>query len=242
MAAKNTPETTQKPTEIAKQAPASPAKRTLRASKRQVKGKVAAGKATLRDKKGRADKEGEPTGGKKILKSLWLKEVVLGVVNLGLVLSTIFLLGKLPTRASEFNKVRNASISESTKSEVEVAGLEIAASKEKADKLNSLFPDEAGLIGFVREIDRLKEEGLVTRFAFAREKAVKDKTGHFGIPVIIEFRGGWLEIGQGLTRLNETPYLLRAVTIEANRSGEDGNLIIFKYGGFLYVDETLAKN
>ena len=227
MPAKNTPVITQKSTEVAS---------------RQVKGKVATGKAALRDKKGGVKKEGKQTKGKKILKSLWLKEVVLGLVNLGLVLSTVFLLGRLPARASEFNKARNASISKSTKSEVEVAGLEIAASKEKADKLNSLFPDEAGLIGFVREIDRLKEEGLVTRFAFASERAIKDKTGYFGIPVIIEFRGGWFEIGQGLTRLNETPYLLRAVTIEANRSSEGGNLIIFKYGGFLYVDETLAKN
>lgn len=185
-------------------------------------------------------KKGKKKRGKG-LKSLWVKEIGLMVINVGLIMATLFLLRQLPIRAKEFKQVRNASISTGTKSKTEIAGLEIEASKEKADKLSDIFPDEGGLIGFVREVDILKEEGLVTRFAFASDKAVRDSTGNFGIPVIIEFRGTWAQVGQGLSRLNEIPFLLRAISIEAERGGEE-NLVVFKYGGFLYVDPTLAEN
>jgi len=177
----------------------------------------------------------------KRLKKLWVKEIGLAVISAGLILATLFLLRQLPNRAKEFKQVRNVSISTGTKSKIEIAGLEIEASKEKADKLSAIFPDEGGLIGFVREIDILKEEGLVASFAFASERAVRDNTGNFGIPVVIEFRGSWAQVGRGLSRLNDTPFLLRAVTIEAERGGEE-NLVVFKYGGFLYVDPALAQN
>lgn len=178
---------------------------------------------------------------KKLTSNLWVKEIGIGVINLILILATIILLGQLADKAQEVKTARNASIATTTKSSSEIAGLELEASREKADKLKSIFPNESGLIDFVSEIDSLKEEGLITTFAFASEKAVKDKTGEFGIPIVIQFQGTWAQIGDSLNRLNQTPFLVRGVTIEANRGVEDG-LITLKYGGFLYVDESLAKN
>ena len=46
---------------------------------------------------------------------------------------------------------------------------------------------------------------------------------------------------RAIQKIDDLPYLLRAVTIDAEPELDSG-LIIFKYGGFLYVDESLAKN
>lgn len=172
---------------------------------------------------------------------IWWKDLVLAVFNLVLVVGAILILSRFPSRALELKTLRNAELQLTAKGSFDIAELELESSSQKAEKLLVLFPDEPGLIEFVKEIDILKEEGVVTRFSFASEKAVRDKTGYYGIPLVIEFSGTWDQIGQAIERITDLAYLLRAVTVEAEPDLESG-LIIFKYGGFLYVDETLAKN
>ena len=178
---------------------------------------------------------------KKEKTSLWWKDLILAVFNLVLIVGAVVILGKLPSRALEFKALRNAELQLTTKSSFDIAELEIESSSQKADRLLVLFPDEPGLVEFVKEIDTLKEEGIVTRFFFASEKAVRDKTGYYGIPLVIEFSGTWDQIGLAIQIIDDLPYLLRAVTVDAEPEPDTG-LIIFKYGGFLYVDESLAKN
>jgi hypothetical protein len=181
-------------------------------------------------------------GKKSGLKSrFWLKDIILGVLNLVFVVSLVVLLGRLPGKANEFKRLRNESLDTAAKSSIEIAGLELEASRKKADKISAFFPDDAGLIDFVNQIDVLKEEGLVSRFSFTSEEAIRDRTGYYGIPVFIEFSGTWSQVGVGLQRVQNLPYLLRAVSIETTVKPEE-NLVEFKYGGFLYVDESFAKN
>ncbi len=174
-------------------------------------------------------------------KRWWVKDVLLAVVNIIFLVVTVVLLGMLPQRGAEFKKLRTVFIQASEKSEVEIAKLEIDASSEINDSLAALFPDEAGLVEFAKEIDKLKEEGLVTSFSFASEKAVRDQTGQFGVPIVIIIEGSWSQVGDAMQKLQGLPFMLRAVSIDAERVSES-NLISFRYGGFLYVDESLAKN
>ena len=174
-------------------------------------------------------------------KRWWVKDILLAVVNIIFLVVTVVLLGMLPQRGAEFKKLRTVFIQASEKSEVEIAKLEIDASSKINDSLAALFPDEAGLVEFAKEIDKLKEEGLVTSFSFASEKAVRDQTGQFGVPIVIIIEGSWSQVGDAMQKLQGLPFMLRAVSIDAERVSE-GNLISFRYGGFLYVDESLAKN
>lgn len=171
----------------------------------------------------------------------WLKDIVLGLVNLVFILAIVILLGKLQAKANEFKKLRMVQLETSAKSSFEIAELELAASREKADKLAQLFPDDNGLIDFVNEIDVLKGEGVVSRFSFTSEEVIRDMTGYYGIPVFIEFSGDWSQINEGLQRIQSLPYLSRTVSVQVEAKEEE-NLVIFKYGGFLYVDESLAKD
>ena len=120
---------------------------------------------------------------------LWLKEIILGVINLVFIVGLIFILGKLPGRAEELKSVRNTEFKNTVKSEIEIAGLGIESTRVKSEELMARFPNEKGLITFAREIDKLKSEGYITKFAFASEEAVRDRTGYWGIPFVIEFRG-----------------------------------------------------
>ncbi|MFV1917302.1 MAG: hypothetical protein ACC618_02380 [Patescibacteria group bacterium] len=171
----------------------------------------------------------------------WWKDILLGVVNAAFIISTIFFLEKLPDRAGEFRKVRTKEIDSSAKSSIEIAGLELESSKDQVQELKNLYPDEEGLLAFVKEIDILKEEGVVITFSFASENVVQDRTGYFGIPFVIEFQGTWGQVGEALSKLQKLPFMFRAVSVETERV-EGESLISFRYGGFLYVDESLKEN
>ena len=97
------------------------------------------------------------------------------------------------------------------------------------------------LVDFVKEIEALEEESLVNNFSFANTQPVRDRTKILGIPVVIGMIGTWDQINSSLDRLYNTKYLLRAITITAQPVGEE-NQIEFKYGGFLYVDDSFEKN
>ncbi len=171
----------------------------------------------------------------------WWKDIALGLVNLVFVVLLIIFLGKLPARAKELRRVKSEDLSNVAKSTIEIAGMEVEGSREKVQELEKLFPDEEGLLGFVREIDIFKEAGVIFSFSFASEKYVRDKTGYHGIPFVVEFQGTWDQISEGLDKFQALPFLFRAVSIETEVLGEEG-LIRFRYGGFLYVDESLAKD
>lgn len=178
---------------------------------------------------------------KKKSNNFWVKDLLLAVINLSFIVAIVFLLGKLPIRAGELKALKNADFQVTARGNIDITELRIESSKEKAEKLFVLFPNESGLIDFVKEVDKLKEIGLITRFSFASEHAVRDKTGYFGIPLVIEFLGTWEQIDSATATIESLPYLIRIVNIDV-KPQEESNLILFKYGAFLYVDESLAKN
>jgi hypothetical protein len=168
--------------------------------------------------------------------------LVVTVINILVTLSLVFILSNLNTKAKELKKARSVSIGAEQKSKVEIADLEIQSTIEKSSYLFSLFPDESGLVNFIKEIEKLKTEGVVTEFSFASEDAVRDKTKVLGIPFVLRMEGSWEQINKDLKSLQEMPFLQRAITISTEVRGEEEKVIDFRYGGFIYVDESLKKD
>lgn len=167
--------------------------------------------------------------------------VVVSLINIVGIITILVLLGRLPTMASELKQVKNALLAAERTTEANVAELELQSHEEVINKLLGVIPDEAGLIGFVQEIEALKEQGSVKRFSFANQIPVYDKTGFLGIPVAIELEGNWEQIGNDLVKLQELPYLFRPISVNI-RERDESYLINVMYGGFLYVDESLGKD
>lgn len=193
----------------------------------------AASYAALMKKMTEIKKKGKPS-------SLLLKVAILGIADLLCIMILIWLLTRLPEKAGELKNLRSLQ----RKASVENAAViekEIMLSQVKTDKLAALFPDEAGLINFVKEIDRLKSGGIATHFSFASNKVVKDKTGVLGLPLLIEFRGSWSEVDTALQKVQELPFLIRAVNVEVRQLPES-EFINLRYGGVLYVDESFYKD
>lgn len=165
---------------------------------------------------------------------------ILGVINLICVLILVVLLGGFPQKAEELKRLRNLSIQVARQLDMELLELEIINNKPKADKLLALFPDETKLLEFIREIDKLKNEGVIIHFSFANNDPVKDKTEFVGLPIIIELRGSWAQIDSALKRIEALPFLTRVINIEIRQASGDN--MSLKYGGILYVSEKFNKN
>jgi len=167
--------------------------------------------------------------------------VFVSFINIAGIIAIMVLLGRLPTMALELKQIKNALLAAERTTEANVAELELQSHQEVVNKLLGVFPDEAGLIGFVQEIEALKEQGSVINFSFANQIPVYDKTGFLGIPVAIELEGNWEQIGNDLVKLQGLPYLFRPISVSI-RERDESYLINVMYGGFLYVDESLGKN
>jgi hypothetical protein len=167
--------------------------------------------------------------------------IFLIVLNFIFVIVLAFILSKLPGKAKELKELINQELQAEKVGGTQLVNLEIENMKPKTEKLEALFPDERGLVDFVRDLDELKNQGFITNFNFASKEPVKDKTGLYGVPVIIEFRGSWSQIGEGLLRLQNLPFMFRAVKVETEFKPLE-SVIQLKYGGFLYVNENFGKD
>lgn len=206
----------------------------------QAKGKKVKSKKRV-DKAEDKDLKKKPAKKRGLRARLLSKVGLVAMANLVGIVFAVLAVGNLPDKAAEFKKLRNMSISAEARSKVEIADLEIKSNIEKSDRLIALFPDETGLVNFVKEIEKLKLEGIVKTFSFANQEAVRDKTTILGIPFVIELEGTWDQIDASLQSLQRLEFLYRAITVQIEPKEEE-NLINFKYGGFIYVDESLGKD
>ncbi len=194
------------------------------------------GKIDQKPKKNKKVKIDEKDYGKR----LTTRAVVVLGINLVGIITLMIILGKLPAKAAELKGLKNSILTVEQSSEVNFADLELKSNKELAEKLLVLYPDEVGLINFVQEIEKLKKQGIVTNFSFANQTPVRDRTKYLGIPIAIEIKGNWHQISDVLVDLQELAYLFRPVSMSTQPDSENG-LIKVRYGGFLYVDESLEK-
>lgn len=173
--------------------------------------------------------------------SIWAKDIVLAVVNLCFIAGLIFLLARLPEKANQVKSLRTASYVSTADAGVDILQFDLDANKDLANRLEEAFPSEDRLLEFVNEIETLKTEGVVVNFSFASKNPVMDRTKNFGYPIIIEMIGSWEQIATDVEKIQKLPFVFRPVTFDAEENPEE-NVVQLKYGGFLYVDQSLEKN
>jgi hypothetical protein len=168
------------------------------------------------------------------------KDIILGLINVVTIVFLVILLSKFPQKSEELKSLRNESLMVGSIGSFEIS--EIEDKKIKADKLNDLFLDEGGVVDFVNEVEKIKSQGgSIAKVTFTSGKAVKDRTENFGVPIVIEMKGGWDSIGKDLEEIEKLPFLFRSAVIEAKINEEDAAVIDFKYGVFLYVIDRLGQ-
>lgn len=171
---------------------------------------------------------------------LTLKDIILGIINLITIIFLIFLLTMFPQKSVELKNEKIKEIQSQINPILQYGTLD--GELQKAVKLESLFADESGVVDFVGAVEKLKgEKSSIQKVTFASQAAVKDKMGIFGIPVIIELKGNWQSIGPDLEKIQTLPFLFRPVNISAAPSKDDPGVIIFSYGGLLYVNDKLGQ-
>jgi hypothetical protein len=175
-------------------------------------------------------------------KSYTPRDFILAVVNLITLGLLIFILLKLPLRAEELKDLRNEDLKYQSSNILELPN--VAESMMLAEEIKKVFLDTSGIVEFVSRVDAIKAQGgTIVKLSFANQNAVKDRTGSFGIPVIIEMRGSREDIIADLVKLQNLPFLFRPVSIEMEPNKDNPSIYDFRYGGMVYVDETkFGKN
>lgn len=185
-----------------------------------------------------ADDLGPSDTGKLPLSS---KDIILGVVNLISVVALIFILTKFPQKSKELNALKLEQMKNESNVSLETGQIEIH--KEKAQEMEELFLNQAGVVEFVNDVQSLEGEGSSIRnLTFANQEPIKDKTGNYGLPVIIEMEGSWEQISSDIQKIDQLPYLFRPASTIIERSEDNLNVIVFDYGIFLYVKDELGEN
>ena len=156
-------------------------------------------------------------------------------------LALLFLLTNLPHKGEKISLLRSQNFQAAAISGDQSFINNLSQAQIKADQLQALYPNEARLLKFVEEIDRLKDKGVISRFSFANDDPVKDKTGYIGVPIVIEFRGTWPQISQTLKSVQGLPFLIRAIDIEISQIPNQG-IQRLMFGGVLYVAENFGDS
>jgi len=196
-------------------------------------------KKNNRKKRGSLSKDQKMVSDKAIKSkyTIWLKDIILGILNITFIMALVFLMRKLPSKANEIRSLRNSSLLSQSEADADIQEFDIEQNQESIEKIKRLFPKEKDLLNFVSDIENLKQEGSVISFNFASKDPVTDKTKNTGLPILIEMEGSWEQIGKDIKKVQELDYIFRPVSFYSEESPNDG-LISVQYGGFLYVDES----
>jgi hypothetical protein len=168
------------------------------------------------------------------------KDVILGIANLISIALLLIILARLPSKADELKSLRKE---EFQSNDVTLESPGFIDAKKKADDLGKLFLDDSGIIDFVSDLEKIKNEaGIVTKLSFVSPKAVKDKSGNYGLAVLIEMSGSWEDIATNLQKIDSLPYIIRPITVDIQKSKDDPRMISYRYGLFLYTSPDLSGN
>jgi hypothetical protein len=174
------------------------------------------------------------------------KDIILGIVNLISIVLFVIMIINFPKKSKELKDLKIQEIK--NEMALGLGTTEIEVARPKAQEINKLFLDEAGIVNFVNDVELQKSEGgAISKVSFASQTAVSDKTGNFGVPIVIELTGSWEAIDADLQKIDSLPYLFRPVKVEIGYDDkspdeESAEVVVYKYGIFLYVRESLGKN
>lgn len=167
------------------------------------------------------------------------KILIFGLVNLLGLIFLGLLLTDLRQKTLEMKKMKGLAV-QASQINLENLQTEITENKDKSEQLEAVFPNEEGLIEFIKKIDELKKDKQLTYFSFAADNILKDKTGYLGLPLVFETKGNWQQISASLSSIYHLPFLIRAINLEIRQVTEKE--MSLKFGGILYVSKDFNQN
>lgn len=178
---------------------------------------------------------------KPILKQKSFRKVI--VLNIGtmlmLIVSIIFL-SRVGFLGEEIQKIRNEQLTLTQESDIAFLKTELVNYEDKIANLENILIEENDVVPFITEINRLEQQGIITNFDISGN-AIDDGNGNKGFPFSVVMTGTEEQVDAALRTLQSLPFLIRGIvsevrTEEASGSGE--SIIIFNYGGVIYVNQN----
>lgn len=155
-------------------------------------------------------------------------------------LGLFYVLNRITAAGENISAIKKEAVSESDLANFAFLETELAHYKDQISDLTSLFADDSKVILFLQEINRLKREGVVESYSIVSDSPIKDKSGNFGFPTAITFRGSEEQVDAALRNIQSLGFLLRGVQAEVSREVDEagGEVVVLEYGGFLYVENN----
>lgn len=166
------------------------------------------------------------------IEKLYIKIIIVNIVDVLLIATTIFFLTKLPAIAIEISKVHGQALAGEQSSEGAVIKADLDNNKEKIEELSDLFLDDTGLVNFNEEVAKLKAAGVVTDASFVSTTPVTDATLARGLPILFKASGTKEQVNNAVKEITNLPALIRPVTVKLT-TGETGWSL--EYGVFVYI-------
>ncbi len=166
------------------------------------------------------------------------RDFILNSINVLTLILLFVMLSRIEGKAKDLKEVQNENIKLSENYNYNTEQVDI--NLKKAEEINSLFTTDTGVIDFVNDVERLNASGATRSVNFSSPDPVKDRSGSFGRPIIINLRGNWSQIDQAIDEIHNLPYYFRPIKVEietADLEEGSGNLDV-RYGGLLYLEET----
>lgn len=166
---------------------------------------------------------------------------ILGVFGiLVLIVILILILGRIGPLSQEIMEKRSEIVNSTSSDALEVAKARLNRNTNKVADLNKLFINDDNLVDFVKEIDTLKNEGLINSFSFGASDVRDKRSGYNAIPFEIMIEGDGAKISSTMSKILSLPYFIVDVSAELQLNETGG--YTYNYGGFLYISEDYGKN
>ena len=176
---------------------------------------------------------------KRKISRVLVKIVALNIVNALLIVAIFYVLSQLPVEGKKIKELRSTQIAANESNDAAVLLAEVDRNKDKINELKALFADDSGFLRFVSEADSLKAEGIITELSFPGGVPVRNEDKELGLPVLIVLQGTKEQINTGLEKVLSLPFFLKPVSVELETTPE---LLIMRFGAFLFVNEDFSKN
>lgn len=164
-----------------------------------------------------------------------VKTIVINVINLGLILGIVYLLGGVSTRATEVSTLRNESLTSKGEADVSVLEAELLSESERISYLRNLMGDESRVLDYLQILDEMEAAGEVNDYLLLTSQPTTDKTRNKGFPISIQINGNQEKLNSAMRKISNLDFLVRPVNFNLNRI--DGDNYELSYGIFLYIDE-----
>lgn len=165
--------------------------------------------------------------------------VVAMVLGVGFAAGAIYSHGQLEKLVSDISQKKAQYIALSQKEEdYQLLSSGLAVIKTEALLIQEAFPDEAGLVEFLSQVEILrKEQGIeVSTFSFTTDQPQKDRFGNDYVELSIEASGPLTNLEKFTDGLLKLPLMIRLKVIKLEKVSEPNSRLVLKAWVFVQSD------